>query len=163
MGEACGTFDRQEKIVNDFGRRVRRKESLWKLQAMMEGQYYKECSRNSMRSSILSSSSFVYVLVADYCQKTNVFPYFVKRRQLSGFQDLCNMELAVALLSVQLHFLHPCVLSFTEQNVIFHTSEFISSRYLYGSCSYVSTQRVTERQMCSVSFVMSIVYFQLTM
>jgi hypothetical protein len=40
--------------------------------------------------------------------------------------------------------------------VIFRTSETVSSRYLYGSCSYVSALKVTEQQKCKVSFVMSI-------
>jgi len=53
-----------------------------------------------MESLILISSSFGDVLVTDYYPKVNVFPYFVKRRQLSGFQGMYNMELVVAALSV---------------------------------------------------------------
>jgi len=55
-----------------------------------------------MESSILTSSSFGDLPVADYYQKANIILYFAKRRQLSGFQGLCNMELAVVLLSVSM-------------------------------------------------------------
>ena len=43
--------------------------------------------------------------------------------------------------------------------MIFHTSELVSSRYLYRSCSYVTTLKVIEKQNYDVSFVKSIDYF----